>query len=304
MLKHQPSFTLISNILFLIILLYSSTCSISCMKLPQSKKGTLLQLSKTKIKTKHRQLKPELICDNLFDSTDKIRKYIESTLQQSQLNQSKYHFMFFTNSFDACKNINTNFKSKLFDVFANLLDFKFYCQSSIFDETKIDKDETKVQVVVIKNGVVLENKKFPHITDEYITYILDRFDLNDKIQSLLEQADQTLHAFDVNVDNNKNKEQKKASFIQTTNKRETTKAIVNEHIEEAKGNRKENRLTRFIIALFLMIIFSLAIFFIVKYSIDWATSSRRELNQLKEKKLREVTDLLLNKEFLKDDFDN
>ena len=301
MLKHQPSFTLISNILFLIILLYSSTCSISCMKLPHSKKGTLLQLSKAKLKTKHRQLKPELICDNLFDSTDKIRNYIESTIQQSQLNQSKYHFMFFTNSFDAFKNINTNFKSKLFDVFANLLDFKFYCQSSIFDETNSDKDETKVQVVVIKNGVVLENKKFPQITDEYISYVLDRFDLNDKIQLLLDQADQTLHAFDVN--NNK-QQQKKASFIQKTHKRETTKAIVNEHIEEEKGNRKENRLTRFIIALFLMIIFSLAIFFIVKYSIDWATSSRRELNQLKEKKLREVTDLLLNKEFLKDDFDN
>lgn len=301
MLKHQPSFTLISNILFLIVLLYSSTCSISCMKLPQSKKGTFLQLSKAKLKTRHRQLRPELMCDSLFESMDTIRSHIEATIQQSQSNQSKYHFMFFTTSFDAFKNINTSFKSKLFDVFANLLDFKFYCKSSISDEAN---SETKVQVVVVKNGVVLENKKLPQITDEYISYILDRFELNDKIQLLLDQAHQTLHAFGATNNNNQQQQQNKASFIQKSHKRQTTKAIVNEHIEDERGNRKENRLTRFIIALFLMIIFSLAIFFIVKYSIDWATSSRRELNQLKEKKLREVTDLLLNKEFLKDDFDN
>ena len=51
----------------------------------------------------------------------------------------------------------------------------------------------------------------------------------------------------------------------------------------------------------MVLIFSLAVFFFVKFSIDWATASKTELNKLKDQKLREITDALITKEFLKEE---
>ena len=51
----------------------------------------------------------------------------------------------------------------------------------------------------------------------------------------------------------------------------------------------------------MVLVFSISIFLFVKYSIDWATASKTELNKMKDQKLREITDILLSKEFLKEE---
>ena len=57
---------------------------------------------------------------------------------------------------------------------------------------------------------------------------------------------------------------------------------------------KKNRLSRFIWAFILVIIFTVGLFFIVKNSVDWANMSRGELNKMKDQRMREITELLNN----------
>ena len=56
-----------------------------------------------------------------------------------------------------------------------------------------------------------------------------------------------------------------------------------------------NRLGRFIWAIVIVIILSLACFFFVKYSVDWANSSQTELNKMKMTQLDQITKEVKNK---------
>ena len=92
----------------------------------------------------------------------------------------------------------------------------------------------------------------------------------------------------------KKKEKKKNRFVQISSKSKKFYSYI-------FAEKKENRLTRFIWSFLMVLVFSISIFFFVKYSIDWATASKTELNKMKDQKLREITDILLSKEFLKEE---
>jgi hypothetical protein len=54
--------------------------------------------------------------------------------------------------------------------------------------------------------------------------------------------------------------------------------------------KPENRLKRLIFALLILVAASLLCFFLFQASIDWAASSRMELNKLREANLRTISD--------------
>ena len=63
-----------------------------------------------------------------------------------------------------------------------------------------------------------------------------------------------------------------------------------------------NRLIQFLWALLLVFLFSLFCFFFVKYSVDWATTSKTELNRQNDMKLREITEQINSQySFIKSD---
>jgi len=76
-------------------------------------------------------------------------------------------------------------------------------------------------------------------------------------------------------------------FIQTKN-------YLSNKIKKLKIEKKINRLSRFLWSLLLVIIVTIIVFFFIKSSIDWATSSRQELNKLKDQRMRDVTEILNN----------
>ena len=76
-------------------------------------------------------------------------------------------------------------------------------------------------------------------------------------------------------------------FIQTKN-------YSSNEIKKLKIEKKINRLSRFLWSLLLVIIVTIIVFFFIKSSIDWATSSRQELNKLKDQRMRDVTEILNN----------
>ena len=76
-------------------------------------------------------------------------------------------------------------------------------------------------------------------------------------------------------------------FIQTKN-------YLSNKIKKLKIEKTINRLSRFLWSLLLVIIVTIIVFFFIKSSIDWATSSRQELNKLKDQRMRDVTEILNN----------
>jgi predicted PurR-regulated permease PerM len=73
-----------------------------------------------------------------------------------------------------------------------------------------------------------------------------------------------------------------------------TKYYLSNKIKKLKIEKKINRLSRFLWSLLLVIIVTIIVFFFIKSSIDWATSSRQELNKLKDQRMRDVTEILNN----------
>ena len=86
------------------------------------------------------------------------------------------------------------------------------------------------------------------------------------------------------LNSNKNN---KSVFIQTKN-------FLSNKFKKIKIEKKINRLSRFLWSLLLVIIVTIIVFFFIKSSIDWATSSRQELNKLKDQRMRDVTEILNN----------
>lgn len=130
-----------------------------------------------------------------------------------------------------------------------------------------------IQVYLIHEGEIYEEKKFKVDSDEfeeYEKYILNKYKLQQQAKK---------HTLNFK------------SFL-------STRAVKDEEKDDdTKSENKHKRLIRFIWAIFLVIIFSLALFFLVKYSIDWATSGKNEINKMKEQKFREVTEIIFNKDF-------
>lgn len=275
---------LFSNLCFLILLIQFG--SISLMKTSYSKFPVFVQKNKK-----------ESRCDGYYSSTERVRSLISATTNLSLNNTSKYYFLIFTNSFSSLKNVNNKFENEAFDVFSKLFDFKFYC-------SKIENDKsTTVHVLIINNGQIIEDKRLSIITDEYINYIFQKFNLKEEIAKEIEKFKQALSAVmpqqetdssNVSFIEKKKKEKKKNRFVQISSKSKKFYSYI-------FAEKKENRLTRFIWSFLMVLVFSISIFFFVKYSIDWATASKTELNKMKDQKLREITDILLSKEFLKEE---
>jgi predicted PurR-regulated permease PerM len=93
----------------------------------------------------------------------------------------------------------------------------------------------------------------------------------------------------VNKDLNLKKDKKNTYtvFIQAKN-------FLSNKFKKLKIEKKINRLSRFLWSLLLVIIVTVIVFFFIKSSIDWATSSRQELNKLKDQRMRDVTEILNN----------
>jgi len=85
----------------------------------------------------------------------------------------------------------------------------------------------------------------------------------------------------------KNKKNTYTVFIQAKN-------FLSNKFKKLKIEKKINRLSRFLWSLLLVIIVTVVVFFFIKSSIDWATSSRQELNKLKDQRMRDVTEILNN----------
>lgn len=62
--------------------------------------------------------------------------------------------------------------------------------------------------------------------------------------------------------------------------------LTSEYLELSE--QASNRVSRFLLAFFIVLISSLLSFLLVKYSIDWATKSRSELNSINDRENREV----------------
>ena len=268
---------LLSNICFLILLIQLS--SISSLKTQSAKSSSFLQKQSTSFETTAE-----------FNSTKKLRTIVASTIDESQEHKETFYFIVIAKSLEAFKKINKKFKPTLFDVFNNIIDIKY-----IHDKT--EGQNAFVHIMIIKDGTVIEDKKVKVVNDEFFSFILNKYNIKTKIEAAITKANETLASVieeknDTDPEDVQNVsliEKKRKLFVQ---KKQTVLA-------EKKDNN--NRLTRFIWASLMVLIFSIAVFFFVKYSIDWATASKTELNKLKDQKLREITDALITKEFLKEE---
>lgn len=266
---------LLSNICFLILLIQSS--SIASLKTQTPKFSSFIQ-------------KQSIQISGDFNSTKEVRDILSATIGESIDHKDTYYFIFLAKSLESFKKINQKFKSTLFDVFNNIIDLKYY-------QDKTKGHNSFVHIIIINAGTIIEDKKVKAVNDEFFSFILNKYNIKNKIQAAISKANETLTSVieaknDTDPESIQNVsliEKKKNLFVQK-------KQIV---LAEKKENN--NRLTRFIWALLMVLIFSIAVFFFVKYSIDWATASKTELNKLKDQKLREITDALITKEFLKEE---
>lgn len=220
-----------------------------------------------------------------YKTTDDKKNIIASAALISKENKDKVYFLFFTEFYSSLK--------PFYDSIDDLLMFKPYFEFQLYySKNKTENKPEISEIIVIKDGVISENKKINKFNEELITFLFDKYDLNKDIQRIIEKANSTASEFSKNVTEVEIDEN---ILLQKAQKAKSRRA------QHSEGN-KSNRLTRFVWAFLLMIIVSIAIFFLVKYSIDWATSSRNELNKLKDQKLKEVTDFLLTKEKLNEDY--
>lgn len=92
--------------------------------------------------------------------------------------------------------------------------------------------------------------------------------------------------------------QKNISELEQQNSQNKKDAEKNNSLNEIdKKDVPKNRLLRFLWSFLLVILFVIAVFLIVKNSVDWATSGRGEINKFNEQKMKKVLEAL-NKEFL------
>lgn len=92
--------------------------------------------------------------------------------------------------------------------------------------------------------------------------------------------------------------QKNISELEQQNLQNKKDAEKNNSLNEIdKKDVPKNRLLRFLWSFLLVILFVIAVFLIVKNSVDWATSGRGEINKFNEQKMKKVLEAL-NKEFL------
>ena len=92
--------------------------------------------------------------------------------------------------------------------------------------------------------------------------------------------------------------QKNISELEQQNSQNKKDAEKNNSLKEFdKKDVPKNRLLRFLWSFLLVILFVIAVFLIVKNSVDWATSGRGEINKFNEQKMKKVLEAL-NKEFL------
>lgn len=90
----------------------------------------------------------------------------------------------------------------------------------------------------------------------------------------------------------------KSRFIKRTQLKELKISFnqINSSLTDNKPvkNVKESdhRISRLLWSLVIVLIVSLSIFFLVKYSIDWATSSKTEINKQKDQRLRDIAEFL------------
>lgn len=268
---------LLSNICFLILLIQSS--SIASLKTQTPKFSSFIQKQSTSI-----QISGD------FNSTKEVRDILSATIGESIDHKDTYYFIFLAKSLESFKKINQKFKSTLFDVFNNIIDLKYY-------QDKTKGHNSFVHIIIINAGTIIEDKKVKAVNDEFFSFILNKYNIKNKLQAAISKANEILTSV-IEAKNDTDQES-----IQNVSLIEKKKKLFVQKKQIVLAEKKENnnRLTRFIWALLMVLIFSIAVFFFVKYSIDWATASKTELNKLKDQKLREITDALITKEFLKEE---
>lgn len=216
-------------------------------------------------------------------------------------------------------------------LFPNIIKMAFYCQTQTIDLMS----HPRTQVIGIYNGTIIENKKMQKLTEEYIQYLMTAFELKPlfidhvkrgKLNSHLLIANRTMTTIksneyalflqkccedhdgddDADADANdydsinrhfhiKKKLLRQSSL--TTSFNEIKSSIDNTTKISNKIDRPTNdqRISRLLWSLLIVLIVSIAIFFLVKYSIDWATSSKTEINKQKEQRLRDIAEFLTTK---------
>lgn len=150
-----------------------------------------------------------------------------------------------------------------------------------------------LELILIQNGQFIESKKMEISSDEieeYSKYLIEKYKF--KKASNEKQSD-------ANKLNSPNENLYKSFLSKNSSKKQNQKQEKEEpNLKQTeKKENKYKRLYRFLWAFLLVIIFSIALFFLVKYSIDWATSGKNEINKQKEQKFREVTEVIFNKDF-------
>lgn len=161
---------------------------------------------------------------------------------------------------------NHNFPFNLKPIKAKLNVYKYY----LLPDTNENYDNNQfTEIYLIQDGQIKEKSKKSFGSGkfgEYSNYLIQTYNLDqEEVKPILPFK----------------------SFL-------STGEDIEEKDEVKPKGEKNKRLIRFLFSLVLVVIFIIGLFFLVKYSIDWATSGKNEINKLREQKLREVTEKYFN----------
>ncbi|MCQ2818848.1 MAG: hypothetical protein MJ252_16405 [archaeon] len=160
---------------------------------------------------------------------------------------------------------------------------------------KTKPDQHFSQIYLIRKGSLLENQKLNYETDQtqlYIQYLLGKYPLID-MKKITKEPTKEINK-KVLLSTSTSTEQN--GFEENGIKEVKEPKEVPEPKQPTQG-KSTKRLIRFIWAILLVLLFSLSLFFLVKYSIDWATNGKTEINKTREEKLKEVTEVIFSKDF-------
>lgn len=263
------------NILFLSILILLNTfCSV------QSTKNHIRGMSLQSNKSEDPEIKQKVVSNNKSIPSKKYIKIKEKGMDgvlKSFYNISKkypnQYFMIIFSTEDGQFPIDFLSKKTKFNVY----------------RYNVKSDSHFNHIYVIKNGKPEEDKKIDINSKENKNY-------SDFLQKKYQ-----LRRAEMQDDNSSSEDGseklKMKRTISLLGLKDSNEEQSNEVDEKGEKKGKDKRLIRFIWAIFLVLIFSISLFFLVKSSIDWATNGKNEINKAKEQKLREVTEVIFNKDF-------
>jgi len=212
-------------------------------------------------------------------------------------------------------NFNTlrKFSSNVNTFFDEVINIKFYCLNETSTEAEsidtVDKKDKydESEIVMIKNGEVLKRKRVKYLSEGYLNYLLDKFNLRQHIEAKVDEAKKNSATIVNNVQNflQTQKTEFKEPEIELPKKEENPKyqmqlvemkldpltvRSLNSQNQFILAEQTGNRFVRFIWAFLIVLVSSIACFLCVKGSIDWATSSQTELNKMRDAQLRSISE--------------